>query len=91
MDLVIHQVGQLHHVDNTHCYRIIEGFTGTSVIEDGLAIPGHAGFLHHIHNLDLTGTVENGVATCKPKSLAAIPRCVSSTCPMFIRDGTLRG
>ena len=35
--------------------------------------------------------LNTSVATCLPSFLAAQPKCVSSICPMFIREGTESG
>ena len=42
--------------------------------------------IHHHRSPSNTGD-----ATWMPKFLAAIPKCNSNTCPMFIRDGTPSG
>ncbi|MBA7642586.1 hypothetical protein ES703_50284 [subsurface metagenome] len=40
MDLILHQVDELHHVDIAHRHRLVEGLAGAPVAEDDLAHDG---------------------------------------------------
>src|SRR5512136_3149074 len=40
MDLVLHKVDQLHHVNNAHRHRLIEWLTGAAIVQYGLPMDG---------------------------------------------------
>ena len=40
MDLILHQVDELHHVDIADGYRLVKGLAGAPVAEDNLAHDG---------------------------------------------------
>jgi hypothetical protein len=94
VDLVVHEVVQLQHVDVADGDRLVEGLTGAAVVEHGLAAlrqPGR-GFRASFDLLDL-GAVEDRRLRLEAELLtpAAQPRCVSRIWPRFMRLGTPSG
>ena len=81
VDLVRHQMAQFHHVDVTDNNLLIEGFSGAAIVDGrfaGLRDPGEVflriGLTEIFFDFFLGNAVETGVATLKPKALAATPR-----------------
>ena len=52
---------------------------------------GRLAFFISSQILDSGQPSNTGVAACSPRIRQAMPRCVSSTCPTFMRDGTPSG
>ncbi len=59
VDLVIHQVVELEHVDEADGDFFAEGFPGAAVAKDGFAGFGQAGLFEQFHHIRLLGPVED--------------------------------
>src|SRR5271157_4488429 len=59
VDLVIHQVRELEHVDVAHGYRLLEALSGHAVIQGGLTRLGQATLCQQRFDFPLLGTVEH--------------------------------
>ena len=60
MDLIVNQMVELKVVHISDSNGVIELFTCTSVIENGLTVFSHAGFLEHFADIIFVCTVEYG-------------------------------
>ena len=58
MDLIVYQMMQLEVIHITNGYTVIEGFTGASVIQNGLAIRVQTGLGKGITDILLVGAIE---------------------------------
>ncbi len=59
MDLVVHEVVQLHHVDVAHRHLAIERLAGASVVQNDLTGVVKAGEIEHVLDVRLLGAVEH--------------------------------
>ena len=59
MDLIVNQVVQLQEVHIAHGDLVVEGLAGTAVVQDALALGIQSGFLEHILDVAVGGTVED--------------------------------
>src|SRR5205085_2270112 len=60
VNLVVHEMVQLQHVDEPDGHLLLESFPGSAVVEEGLAALRDAGLLQALANLLLAGPVEHG-------------------------------
>ena len=71
MDLIVNQMMELEVVGIADGDRIVEGFAGTAVVQNGLAVLPQTRQLQGVPDVLLVGAVEHGVATFQPSALAA--------------------
>ncbi len=60
MNFIVHQVGQLQHVDVAHRNLPVERLAGAPVVKDGLAVVGEARFGENLEDVFLVSSVKNG-------------------------------
>src|SRR5574340_927844 len=69
VDLVVHKVRELQHVDVAHGHRLLERYAGHSVVQHGLAGRGQPRFGQVLLDLALGGAVEHRGGELQPQRL----------------------
>ena len=74
MDLIVNQMVQLQVVGITNSDKVVEGFAGTSVIQNSLSILTQTSKLQCLADILLISAVKDGSGNLPAQSLCSIPR-----------------
>jgi hypothetical protein len=60
MDLIVHQVMELHHIDLAHDHLLIEGPARLAIVQDGLPPWGQTCLLEEVLDVLFRSPIEDG-------------------------------